>query len=324
MKLLRKVAKAAGRHEVTWRYVMNFRAAMHHRLHRSACSGESARVLETLRRDGVAVTSVDALFGGSGVLEELMRVARTVCSANADKIAAARELALSPDCDPLTKPFTLEVLGSRPKLDLDSIFVRVALDRRVLDIANAYFGMSTRLREWNLWYTFATPHPARSSQLWHRDYDDLHRVLKGFVYLTDVDEGAGPFTYARGSHAGGKDLRREPDYISREGHTTRSDDAQMAEAVTPDRWLTCTGCAGTVVFADTHGYHKGGLARAHDRLMHICMYTSPLAQSVELFERTGRALLPSDPVQAFALAPPAGVAPDRKQHQITPRAAIRV
>jgi hypothetical protein len=129
----------------------------------------------------------------------------------------------------------------------------------------------------------------------------LPASVKVFIYLTDVDQGAGPFTYARGSQR----MRREPEYLFRDGHTGRADDRRMAAVVTPDRWLECTGPAGSIVFADTHGYHKGGLARTRDRIMYICMFTSPLAHSKDQFERP--AVIPEMPkirAQAFALAPP--------------------
>ena len=48
----------------------------------------------------------------------------------------------------------------------------------------------------DLWYSLAQPEATErvASQLWHRDFDDKH-LLKAFLYLRDVDEGAGPFEY---------------------------------------------------------------------------------------------------------------------------------
>ena len=75
-------------------------------------------------------------------------------------------------------------------------FTRLAVKSPLLQIANAYLGMYTRLRYYNIWHTFATRSKPRESQLWHRDREDLY-ILKVFIYLRDVDLGAGPFTYAR-------------------------------------------------------------------------------------------------------------------------------
>ncbi len=41
-----------------------------------------------------------------------------------------------------------------------------------------------------------------ASQRWHRDYNDKH-LLKVFLYMSDVDEAAGPFEYVPGNMIGG-------------------------------------------------------------------------------------------------------------------------
>jgi hypothetical protein len=96
------------------------------------------------------------------------------------------------------------------------------------------------------------------------------------VYLTDVDEGAGPFTYAPGTHLLGN-VKTEPEYHMENG-VKRTVDEQMDKIVPKEKWVTALVPKYTVVFADTHGYHKGGLAREHDRLLYTCMYTSPGCQ----------------------------------------------
>ena len=82
----------------------------------------------------------------------------------------------------------------------------------------------------------------------------------------------------------------------------RSRDEQMAEVVPADRWIKCLGPKGTIVFADTHGYHKGGLARENDRIMYTCMFTSPASESEEFFRRSDAVYQPATRGEAFALA----------------------
>jgi hypothetical protein len=250
-------------------------------MQRRQLAGEAAHVLEGLNRDGVAVTTVDALAGCRPRFDELQAAVDALEAVQADRVVAARAR-----CDRADaigqKTFIIQLLGETPAFDADSAFARFALDTCVAPIANAYFGMLTRLRYYNVWHTLATAGAPRESQLWHRDREDL-RILKVFVYLTDVEEGNGPFTYARGSHASGS-LRGEPEYFL-EGGVRRSTDEQI-EAIAPrDRWLSAIGPAGTVVLADTHGYHKGGLARAGDRVLYTCMFTSAASRSPELFAR---------------------------------------
>jgi hypothetical protein len=179
------------------------------------------------------------------------------------------------------------------------VYARFALQDPILHVANAYFGMFTRLRYYNVWHTFATQTEARESQLWHYDRED-HFILKVFVYLSDVDDGAGPFTYAAGSHLK-RGLSRGPDHFV-EGGVRRSTDRQMAEVASADRWIKAIGRRGTIVFADTRGYHKGGLARTHDRLMYLCMFTSQASESEELFVPGGTLEPPKDKAESFAIA----------------------
>src|SRR5262249_40807299 len=153
----------------------------------------------------------------------------------------------------------------------------------ILKVANSYLGMCARLRFYNVWQTFSTNAEARESQLWHRDRED-RLIFKAFVYLEDVPEFAGPFTYALGSHPKGNEKRKPRSFL--EDGVERSTDAQMAEVIPPERWVSGVGQKGTIVFADTRGYHKGGLARTEDRIMYTCMFTSPASESREFFQRT--------------------------------------
>ena len=303
--ILRKLARASRSFEFTFRYLYNFTPTLAYKFGRRSLSGEATRVLEDLNRDGVAMTSAGALLGPSSCFNELDEAVDKLKHDLADQLAAGRAAAHGRDApsreENFEKVFLFPLLGDRPVLDANDIHVRFALQKPILRIANAYFGMYGRLRYYNVWHNFPTQSQARASQLWHRDYDDLHYLLKVFVCLSDVDDGAGPFTYAAGSHSKGK-LRREPAYLYKEGATTRSDDGQMAEVVPPERWVKGVGPKGTMIFADTRGYHKGGLAREHDRTMYACMFTSPLA--LELFDRPGDFSLPPDKEQASALIAP--------------------
>lgn len=301
--ILQQAARKARGNGFAWRYLLNFRSALLFRLSHPALQGEAARVLAGLNRDGVAVTSVERLLTDDAPYRELVSDVSSMQQKLSGEVATARGAADRASDN--RKPFVHFYLGECPELRPDSAFARFALQEPMLQIANAYFGMFTRLSYYNVWHNFATQAEARESQLWHRDRED-HYILKMFVYLSDVDEAAGPFTYARGSHNKGR-LRREPEATSLSG-VMRSDDAQMAAAVPPERWLKAVGPKGTIVFADTRGYHKGGLARDRDRLLFVSMFTS---QSVrrEYFRYTGQVVRPSGSAHAFALSSPRGEGP---------------
>jgi len=66
----------------------------------------------------------------------------------------------------------------------------------------------------------------------------------------------------------------------------------------------CTGAAGTIVFADTSGLHRGGFARECERLMYTSIYTPPGSWDPITYAYPERFALPSTltPLQRFALA----------------------
>lgn len=299
--VLRKLARTARGYELTFRYLFNFRPTLNYRLSRHALSGEAEQVLEDLNRQGVAITSAHSLLGENySCYCELQRSVEELERRLGGEMAAARSAALEGAAKDQKKSFIFPLLGERPALRrANHIYVRFALQKPILQIANAYFSMYSRLCYFNVWHNFTTPSPASTSQLWHRDRDDLHYILKVFLYLSDVDEGAGPFMYAAGTHSK-KRLLREPAYFLEDGYVMRSNDSQMAEVIAPERWVRGVGPKGTIIFADTRGYHKGGLARERDRIMYTCMFSSSLAP--ELFERSPEeTLLWMDKEQAYAL-----------------------
>jgi len=77
----------------------------------------------------------------------------------------------------------------------------------------------------------------------------------------------------------------------------------MAEVVPRDRWIQATGPAGTIIFADTRGYHCGGRSTQRDRVMAINMFTSSAcAKRPDFVIETGnRSQLELTKEQEFAL-----------------------
>lgn len=297
-KLIRRKIAHAGRHFTpTWRYGFNLKSTLAYRLDQPAINGEAGRVLDELNRNGVAIASVEKLLGDTSCFDELCAAVDELENDWAGQIAAERANANRYDTS--HKTFLFELLGTHPHLDPMSVYARFALQQPILQVANAYFGMYTRLRYYNVWHTLTTRTEARESQLWHRDRED-HSILKLFVYFNDIDGGAGPFNYAPGTHHKGA-IRRTPEFFVENG-VRRTTDEQMAAILPPEKWIKAIGNKGTILFADTAGYHKGGLARTRDRLMYTCMFTSPTSQAPEMFTRSKPAVSPPDKAQAMALA----------------------
>ena len=102
------------------------------------------------------------------------------------------------------KEFVVRLHSYGAAIGLDDPWFRAVASRRLLDIANTYLEMWSKLEYVDVWYSVPQPADAEriSSQRWHRDYNDKH-LLKVFLYLVDVDEHMGPFQYVPGSQPGG-------------------------------------------------------------------------------------------------------------------------
>ncbi len=97
-----------------------------------------------------------------------------------------------------------------------------------------------------------------------------------FTYFSDVGEDAGPFEYLRGSPAGGRTAHLWPwegDEVY-EAHGLYPPQDEFESKAPPDEILTATGPAGTMVFADTSGFHRGGWTRSTPRILAYCSYVS--------------------------------------------------
>lgn len=89
----------------------------------------------------------------------------------------------------------LDVEMQDGRLSADNIFVQYALQPAVINVVATALGEIPWLDYVLLSYSRYAGDDLASSQLWHRDHDDI-RVIKLFSYLTDVeDDGDGPFTF---------------------------------------------------------------------------------------------------------------------------------
>lgn len=214
------------------------------------------RYLEGLTRDGVAVGTFEELVGDAALFEQAAERARRLHAERPPSDGAAG-----------TKESFLTKLASR-EFDFGDPFVRIALHPNVLAVANGYLRLRSHLRALELWHTRPTPGAAVQTQLWHRDADDVMNV-KLFVYFTNVTRPAGPLTYAPRTHPLG-DRRTVPEHDEHR----RSTDEQMRHIVPEGEWRVLEGGPGTVVLADTCGYHKQLKPESDERVKLVAHYVS--------------------------------------------------
>lgn len=168
-----------------------------------------------------------------------------------------------------SKNYLVNLLPKREVHSPDSALVKLALDAKLLEIVAGYLGLWPRLHEMYSWLNFPTDEPAQASQMWHRDPVDL-KLIKVFIYLVDVDEDRGPFTFIPKTHPFGAYSGKVPAHKDRK----RVQDDEMNRVFPPETHLVCTGPANTMILVDTVGYHRGGKSRSGNRILLTFTYTS--------------------------------------------------
>jgi hypothetical protein len=117
------------------------------------------------------------------------------------------------------------------------------------------------LRRACAWYStrpdgYTVEDEVKSAQFYHFDNDTPAGWVKVFMYLTDVSDESGPHVFIPGSH---KEL---PPELTRDG---RFSDEEAERILGPGEVLK--GEAGTIIVADTQGFHKGLTPQSGMRLV---------------------------------------------------------
>lgn len=170
------------------------------------------------------------------------------------------------------KEYLVRMYGKDAALPWNSLWLQLALQSRILEVVNCYLGLMSRLLSVDVWDTVPLEHagPDSGSQRWHRDPEDL-KLVKVFLYFTDVDADAGPLEYIKNSATGDRYGHVWPQQLPR-GSVPPADD--LEKAIPRSQRVECAHPAGTLVFVNTSGLHRGGRARTHRRVLSILTYTS--------------------------------------------------
>jgi hypothetical protein len=300
-----RVATALERRGVVATYelhdrVLGNRAARRRYSHRPpALDTVQQDVVERLRTDGYAVVPFSRLV--PDMWSELETKAGRFIAETEAELAREREGEESGLRRRPGKEFVVRKYAYDVRLGLDDPWLRLGLNKRLLDIANTYLGMWTKLEYVDVWYTPpADEEERKSSQRWHRDFNDRH-LLKAFLYLVDVDEQTGPFEYVPRSAPGS-----ELDHLWpwRPLGDNYPPDDELAEKIA-GRAVTFTAPEGTLIFCNTSGFHRGGLATGKPRVLATVTYSSPASlaslteRNYELVAETADGL---GPEQRYALS----------------------
>jgi hypothetical protein len=233
------------------------------------------RVLAELRDKGIAHVNFHELFGDDGYwrhLDGLVQGWLHSASVREQEIYY-REVGFK---EAHFKEYLVRWFGREADGKLipwDSPWLQLTLHPKVLDIANGYFEMFTRMYHVDVWNTIALKHdgPLIGAQKWHRDPADI-KLLKCFLYFTDVDDGSGAMQYVPFSRPGEKYGNLWPQDAPFDG--ARPPSKEFVQCVPPCDWLTASYPRATLVFADTAGFHRGGRADLHNRVLATWAYSS--------------------------------------------------
>jgi hypothetical protein len=245
---------------------------------------------DDLKRKGIAITTFDALFGDSGRWESLERSVKAFASGESvrsgiDEYRQALELQRREGPNGPTASQRAKILkkywvtfypdDQRPTVSSKNEWLRMALDPRILDLVNSYFGLWSKLTYFDLWHTIPVDGGGGErfgSQRWHRDPDDRTK-LRLYLYFVDVDEGAGPLQYVAGSQLTGPlwSLCPWPGPMG----AGRVPDSEVERGAPPSGWITCSAPRGSLVICDTIGLHRGGIASTGVRVLATWAFVTP-------------------------------------------------
>lgn len=131
----------------------------------------------------------------------------------------------------------------------------------MLQVATGFLGCKPTLSGAGLRWSFPSEDPnAIEVQQFHRDAEDW-KILRLFIYLTDVHPDCGPHQFVRRSHRSGGRLRLKP-------YTDRFIDEHYGR----DKVETIHGPRGTAFMGDMWGVHRGVPPSARPRLLFNCTY----------------------------------------------------
>jgi ectoine hydroxylase-related dioxygenase (phytanoyl-CoA dioxygenase family) len=258
-------------------------------------------IVDELRREGYAVVPFSELVNDPGEWAQLDAEATRFITETEAELSREREGQESELRRRPGKEFVVRKYAYDVQLGLDDPWLRLGLNKRLLDIANTYLGMWTKLEYIDVWYTPPADESERkSSQRWHRDFNDRH-LLKAFLYLVDVDEETGPFEYVPRSAPGS-----ELDHLwpwRPLGDNYPPDDELAAQI--EGKSVSFVAPKGTVIFCNTSGFHRGGFASGKPRALATVTYSSPASlaslteRNYEFGSETANGL---GPEQRFALS----------------------
>lgn len=221
---------------------------------------EQARIVRDVQVQGYAETSVDKLLPRTNAYAALRDVALSF--ADSQRVKDCHQAFLRGERQEKLKQFLVKYQDHQ-SFDQRHPLFRFGLAPAIHETACACLGRVLTYYSADLWCVLpdSQEKPREWSQNWHRD-PEADRLIKVFLFLEDVTADAGPFEYVAGSHNGGY-----PEACGPRRYPVGDVDQEIPAAA-KRRFVAP---AGTLVFADTSGLHRGGYTTTKRRLN--CVWT---------------------------------------------------
>lgn len=278
-----------------WRYVGNGVRTAGSLLTRRSAAGASA--IAELRREGIVAGASERFLTPDG--QQALAEAREQLLARSRADAVQQVVDGDRRGDKRKKDFLVHLASYRHGMASTDPLLRIALDQQLLEVVSGYLGLWPCLHSVGAWLNYPTDALPELSQLWHRDPEDL-KLLKAFIYLTDVEEDCGPFTYIPGTQPFGPGNEA----LGTLKRKQRLSDEIMAAALPREAWRVCTGKAQTLILADTVGYHRGGKpAPGRHRILITFTYTSATPMTERKLRVNALPAWATSALQRFAVKP---------------------
>jgi hypothetical protein len=265
-------------YELRWRVTANRASARRFREQRPSLNDVQRRLVHDLCVLGIAFARFDELGIDPEDWEQLSQTSSRFAH-SAQVAHAMREYPAVAASPPSTDAYLVKLYPQQPTFAPSSPLLHVGLAPAVLDTVNGYLGMWSKLIYADMWHSIPVDVGRRiGSQRWHRDPED-RRMVKIYLYFSDVHAGAGAMEYVPGSCTTGAGRYRDLWPWQPRGARYPPDEDFDRRVPASDR-LACLGPPGTIIFCDTDGFHRGGIATTGVRLVATWTFVTPASISM--------------------------------------------
>lgn len=265
-----------ARFELRWYWGQNASSKRRYLRQTPSLSQVQRRLVHDLCALGIAFARCDDLGIDQEQFERLRRTAHEFSHGHevADAIRSYANAATNGGVK--SDAYLVKLYPEGPRLAAENPLLQIGLDAPVLDVVNTYLGLWSKLIYTDVWHSIPIDVGHRiGSQHWHRDPED-RKMIKIYLYFSDVDAGAGPLEYVPGSASTSDGRYRSLWPWRPRGDRYPPDDALEQRIPASERMLA-TGHPGTIIFCDTNGFHRGGIATTGVRLVATWTYVTPAA-----------------------------------------------